>query len=82
MSLLETALLENKDIRNDEILSKHADWAEGIREKYNCIDKDNIDKIIKDEIGLVFAKVLEHAGVYKRTPDGITAFKKFAASVK
>lgn len=82
MSLLETALLENKDIRNDEILSKHADWAEGIREKYNCIDKDNIDKIIKDEIGLVFAKVLEHAGVYKRTPDGITAFKKFAANVK
>lgn len=82
MSLLETALLENKDIRNDEILSKHADWAEEIRQKYNCIDKDNIDKIIKDEIGLVFAKVLEHAGVYKRTPDGITAFKKFAASVK
>ena len=82
MSLLETAMLENKDIRNDEILSKHADWAEEIRQKYNCIDKDNIDKIIKDEIGLVFAKVLEHAGVYKRTPDGIAAFKKFAESVK
>lgn len=82
MSLLETAILESKDIRNDEILSKHADWAEEIRHKYDCINKDNIDKIIKDEIGLVFAKVLEHAGIYKRTPDGIAAFKKFAESVK
>lgn len=82
MALLENAIIENKDIKNDEVLSKHYDWAEEIKRKYDNITKENIDKIIKDEIGLVFAKVLEHAGVYKRTPEGIQAFKKFAESVK
>lgn len=82
MALLRDAILENRDIKNDEVLSKHYDWAEEIRAKYDLITKENIDKIIKDEIGLVFAKVLEHAGVYKRTPEGIKAFKKFAESVK
>ena len=82
MALLEDAILENKDIKNDEALCKHYDWAEEIKSKYGNITKENIDKIIKDEIGLVFAKALEHAGVYKRTPEGILAFKKFAESVK
>ena len=82
MALLRDAILENRDIKNDEVLSKHYDWAEAIRAKYDLITKENIDKIIKDEIGLVFARVLEHAGVYKRTPEGIKAFKKFAESVK
>ena len=82
MALLEDAILENKDIKNDEALCKHYDWAEEIKSKYGNITKENIDKIIKDEIGIVFAKVLEHAGVYKRTPEGIRAFKKFAESVK
>lgn len=31
----------------------------------------------KKEIGIVFTKVLEDAGVYKRTPDGIAAFNRF-----
>ena len=82
IALLQTAILENKDISADETLSKHAEWAEEIKAKYDDINESNIDKIIKDEIGLVFAKVLEHAGVYKRTPEGIAAFKKFAESVK
>lgn len=82
MALLQNAILENRDIKNDETLSKHYDWAEEIKNKYPVITRENIDKIIKDEIGLVFAKVLEHAGVYKRTPEGIQAFKKFAESVK
>lgn len=82
IALLEDAILQNKDIKNDEVLSKHYDWAEEIRAKYDLITKENINKIIKDEIGIVFAKVLEHAGVYKRTPEGISAFKKFAESVK
>ena len=82
IALLETAILENRDISNDEILSKHAEWTKEIKAKYSDINENNIDKIIKDEIGLVFAKVLEHAGVYKRTPEGIAAFKRFAESVK
>mgnify|MGYP006923337411 CR=1 FL=1 len=42
----------------------------------------NIDKIIKDEIGIVFSKVLEDAGVFKRDQKGQAAFVKFIESVK
>jgi cell division protein FtsI/penicillin-binding protein 2 len=38
---------------------------------------EEIDKIIEDEIGIVFTKVLEDAGVFKRNEKGINAFKKF-----
>lgn len=82
MTELEKAILEDRDIRNDEMLKKHADWVNEIKQKYTDINESNVSDIIKTEIGLVFAKVLEHAGVYKRTPEGIAAFKKFAASVK
>ena len=81
MALLKTAILENRDIEKDDILSKHAEWAKEITAKYS-VNKDNIDKIIEDEIGLVFARVLEHAGVYKRDEKGKKAFIKFIESVK
>ena len=79
---LKAAILSGADIRKDEILSKHADWVDEIKTKYNNINKDNIDKIINDEIGIVFSKVLEHAGVFKRTKEGLASFVKFAKSVK
>lgn len=67
-------------VRSDEVLSKHADWAEEFSKKYD-ITADNIDEIIRKEVGLVFAKVLEHAGVYKHTPEGVAAFRRFVDSV-
>ena len=82
MTDLKSAILSGKDIRNDQVLSKHADWTYEIKNKYNDINKDNIDKIINDEIGIVFSKVLEHAGVFKRTKEGLASFLKFAESVK
>ncbi len=80
IAMLKEALLKNRDLRADEILSKHADWAEEITAKHS-IDAQNIDDIIKMEIGLVFARVLEHAGVYKRDEEGKNAFIKFTESV-
>ena len=81
MALLEKAMLENKNIREDEVLAKHADWADEIRKKYGELTNDNISGIIRDEIGLVFSRVLEHAGVFKRTEEGKNAFLKFAVGV-
>ena len=81
MEALQTAILEGRDIRGDEMLEKHADWVEEIRAKYPSITADNVEKILQDEIGLVFAKVLEHAGVYKRTPEGKEAFLRFVNSL-
>ena len=43
--------------------------------------QQNAAEILRQEIGTVFAAVLEHAGVYKCTPEGRTAFCKFIQSV-
>ncbi len=82
MADLSVAILGGENLRENETLSKHADWVAGFMPKYTDINKDNVDKILRDEIGIVFAKVLEHAGVYKRDEEGIDAFKKFIYSVK
>ena len=71
----------NADLRGNEMLEKHADWVEEFLPKYASVTKENIDKIVEDEIGLVFAEVLEDAGVYKRTEDGGKYFCRFMESV-
>ena len=51
--------------------------AQDIIEAIDNVNAENVDKIVKDEIGLVFAKVLEHAGVFKRDEAGKEAFRRF-----
>lgn len=63
-------------VRSDPVLEKHADWAEDFCSR-RTVNTDNVHEVIRDEIGKVFAKVLEHAGVYKRTPEGEAAFDRF-----
>lgn len=79
---LKAAILSGADIRKDEVLEKHADWVDEIRQKYDSITEENVEKILQDEIGLVFARVLEHAGVYKRTEEGKAAFLRFIDSLR
>lgn len=74
---LEAAILAKEDLRKDETLAKHADWAVEVINKYPEMQEDNIHEIIQQEIGIVFAKVLEHAGVYKRDEAGKEAFMRF-----
>ena len=81
MEALQAAILEGREIREDGMLEKHADWVDEIKAKYPSITAENVEKILQDEIGLVFAKVLEHAGVYKRTPEGKEAFLRFINSL-
>ena len=77
MNLLAEYILEGKDIRKNEAIEKHADWAYGFLANYDDVNKDNVMDIIQAEIGKVFVKVLEDAGVYKCTPDGLEAFLRF-----
>ena len=74
------ALVSGADLRADERTEKHADWAEGFKGKY-AITADNALDIVEKETGLVFAQVLEHAGVYKRTAEGKAAFLRFLEQV-
>ncbi len=77
MAALKAALLAGTDLRADEILAKHADWAEELQTRYT-FTAENTEPILEQEIGAVFTRVLEDAGVYKRTPDGLAAFLRFA----
>ena len=74
------ALASGADLRADERTEKHADWAEGFKGKYT-ITADNALEIVEKETGLVFAQVLEHAGVYKRTAEGKAAFLRFLEQI-
>ena len=74
------ALVTGADLRADERTEKHADWAEGFRDKYS-ITRENALDIVQKETGLVFAQVLEHAGVYGRGPEGKAAFLRFIQQV-
>ncbi|USF27485.1 Galactose-1-phosphate uridylyltransferase [Firmicutes bacterium ASF500] len=74
------ALASGFDLRSSGLTAKHADWAEGFAKSYT-ITRDNALDIVQKETGLVFAQVLEHAGVYKRTPEGKEAFLRFLKQV-
>ncbi len=82
MAILKDAILENKNIKNDERIAKHADWAEVIKSKHADLNTDNIEQIIRDEIGIAFTAILEQCGVFDRTEEGRAQFKRFIASVK
>jgi UDPglucose--hexose-1-phosphate uridylyltransferase len=77
LELLADAIVTGKDIRADEVLEKHADWVDEFLPKYDKITKNNVMDIIQKEVGIVFGKVLEHAGVYKRDREGKKAFQRF-----
>ena len=77
MQRLGEFIVEGRDISSDEDLSKHADWVEEFLQKYDAVTSDNVESILQTEIGIVFKKVLEHAGVYKNTPEGKEAFMRF-----
>ena len=81
LALLAEALVAGREIRADEALEKHADWAEELRTRYT-FTRENAMDILQKEVGVVFAQVLEHAGVYKCTPEGREAFLRFIESVK
>ena len=80
MAELEEYILNKKDIRSNEILEKHAEWVDKWIDHYE-ITEENIHAIVQDEISNVFVKVLECAGVYKRTEEGQRAFDRFTASL-
>lgn len=81
MNILSEFLVKGLDPSSDERTEKHASWAKMIKEKYPNINTENVDGIIKKEIGSVFVRVLEDAGVYKCTSDGRAAFMRFIESI-
>ena len=77
LEILAEYLVEKKDIRSNEKIEKHAEWAEVFLPKYPKITEENVMDILKEEVGITFVHVLEDAGVYKCTPEGREAFMRF-----
>lgn len=80
LAVLGDKMVKGEDLRADPLTASHAEWAERIMQE-NEVTADNVTDILQREVGLVFAQVLEHAGVYKRTEEGKKAFLRFAESV-
>ncbi len=86
-----------QDLRTDERTAAHADWAEGFLKKHpafapaqlaKILDEESratlragLDRIIEEEIGLVFARVLEHCAVFADTEEGHIQFEQFVETV-
>ena len=77
---LADAILSGADIRNDDVLCKHADWIDALKMQYS-FNAENTLPILLQETGKVFAQVLEDAGVYKHTEQGRNAFLRFVQSI-
>ena len=81
MDDLRRTVLTGGDLRASETTALHADWFESLARRYDRIDADNINQILREEIGRVFCEVLEDAGVFKRTPQGQAALDRFLSSL-
>ena len=78
---LAARLVSGEDLLASPLTDKHAPWAEVLREKYEFTE-ENAAEILRREVGEVFKTVLEHAGVFKRDGEGLTAFLRFTSSVR
>ncbi|MFA6878219.1 MAG: galactose-1-phosphate uridylyltransferase, partial [Fusobacterium sp.] len=85
LSILRELLLKKDPLdlinKNPKVV-KHLNWCEGLLEKYSGkLNENNIEKILKKEVGLVFSKVLENSGVFKNDENGRRGFDNFISSL-
>ncbi|MBO6154202.1 MAG: UDP-glucose--hexose-1-phosphate uridylyltransferase [Lachnospiraceae bacterium] len=80
---LADAIVKGEDIRANETLEKHADWVDEFMAEYKAagktVDASNVEEVLQQEVGKVFCKVLEDAGVFKCTEEGLAEFRRFIA---
>ena len=81
MAELEEALVNQTPVSQySQNITKHAQWAQELQEKY-VFTHENAAEILRKEIGMVFARVLEDAGVYKLDEAGREGFARFLGSI-
>lgn len=89
MELLKQTIRAGEDVAAVPELESHVQWAADVLsrhpefspERIATADVSALDKVIEDEIGLVFAKVLEHCAVFDASDEGRQAFGRFVESV-
>ncbi|HBO46804.1 MAG TPA: hypothetical protein DD627_01740 [Pediococcus sp.] len=64
----------------NEMKAYHQKWADHLKAKHDFTTA-NVEQIVDQEVGHVFLRVLEDAGIFKRTSDGQAGFKQFIQKV-
>ena len=72
MARLKSLILSGGDLRGDALTVSHAEWAEEILRRVS-VDEENIDSVIRREIGYVFKNVLADCSVFS----DMDSFKRF-----
>ena len=80
MQELKNAILTGESLKDNEAISKHAEWAEKYILPYN-VTEENCEELIRNAIGTTFIQILEQCGVYERNEDGKKQFLRFVEAV-
>ena len=68
--------------RECTVANYHQDWADDLKATHPTITEEaEAEAIVRESVGQIFARVLEDAGVYKRTAEGQVAFRRFVATL-
>ena len=80
IELMCSAILDGKSFDSITEIEKHGAWFDSFKDNYE-FTADNVEGILKTEIGKTFVNVLRDAGVYKDNDAGRAAFMKFIGSI-
>ncbi|HFI0054946.1 TPA: UDP-glucose--hexose-1-phosphate uridylyltransferase [Streptococcus suis] len=64
-----------------QVADYHQPWADRLKAEHPVVTEETAEEVIRSSVGQIFARVLEDAGVYKRTPEGQVAFMRFVEFV-
>ena len=84
MDLLGQTICAGRDVDEVPELAAHASWAKDVLARHAGLSSATpavVEQVLQDEIGLVFAQVLEHCAVFDVSEAGQTAFARFVAYV-
>ena len=64
-----------------QVAAYHQEWANQLKDQNPNISAETVEGVVQASVGQIFSRVLEDAGVYKRTEEGQEAFMRFVQSV-
>ncbi len=67
--------------QDSQVADYHQPWAESLKTAHPDMTEETVEQVVRESVGQIFARVLEDAGVYKRTPEGQAAFLRFVEFV-
>ena len=68
--------------RESTVATYHQPWADDLKATNPSLtDEAEAEALVRKSVGQIFARVLEDAGVYKRTAEGQAAFRRFVATL-